>query len=124
MRDIDVVEPERPVNYDGRIFRSVSNSASGDVGGDTMFSYHQQGRLVWATYSGGEVLFGTLVALASETGTLHMRYHHASRAGDLKAGRCHSTPELLADGRIRLYERWEWTDGQKGSGESVIEEVL
>ena len=50
--------------YEGKTFRSVSNSASGDVSGETRFRYHQDGDLVWATYEGGSVRFGTLVAKA------------------------------------------------------------
>lgn len=38
-------------------------------------------------------------------------------------GRCHSVPEVLADGRIRLHEQWQWTSGNQSKGESVIEEI-
>jgi hypothetical protein len=43
--------------------------------------------------------------------------------GEFMAGECHSTPEVLPDGRIRLHERWQWTTGDRSRGESVIEEV-
>ena len=36
------------IDYEGKTFRSVSNSASGEVGTETVFHYHQHGRLVWA----------------------------------------------------------------------------
>jgi len=39
-------------------------------------------------------------------------------------GVCRSTPELLPDGRIRLHEKWQWTCGDRASGESIIEEIL
>ncbi len=32
-------------------------------------------------------------------------------------------PEILPDGRLRLHEHWEWTNGAQGRGESIIEEV-
>ena len=38
-------------------------------------------------------------------------------------GRCASTPEVLADGRLRLHERWQWTCGGEEEGESTVEEV-
>jgi hypothetical protein len=34
------------LNYDGRRFRSVSNSGSGDVGSETRFHYRQDGDVV------------------------------------------------------------------------------
>ena len=39
-----------PIDYEGLVFRSVSNSAGGDVGAETVFHYHQENELVWATY--------------------------------------------------------------------------
>lgn len=109
--------------YDGKTFRSVSNSSSGDVSSETQFLYRQQGDLVWATYDGGSVCFGTLVAKADDEGRLDMRYQHLTTDGELKTGQCHSVPETLDDGRLRLRETWKWTSGEGESGESVIEEV-
>jgi hypothetical protein len=108
------------MNYDGRVFRSVENSAGGDVGGQTTFHYHQRQEMVWATYQGGAVTLGTLLATVDANGVLDMRYQHRA-AGVWKSGRCQSRPELLPDGRLRLHERWQWTDG--GEGTSIVEEV-
>ena len=112
------------INYDGRVFRSVANSPHGDVDADTTFHYHQQRDVVWATYAGGWVRFGTLIAkVDDDDDSLDMRYQHVGADGAFKSGRCRSRPELLPDGRLRLYERWRWTDGAEGEGESVVEEV-
>jgi hypothetical protein len=112
------------MNYDGKTFRSVSNSASGEVGSETLFQYHQKGDAVWAEYSGGSILIGNLVARCGESGDLDMRYQHLNRNGELMTGECRSRPELLPDGRIRLHEKWRWTSGARSEGESVIEEVI
>ena len=109
--------------YDGKTFRSVSNSSSGDVSSETTFRYHQKGRLVWATYEGGSVEFGTLVAKVDEDGRLDMRYQHLSIDGELKTGECTSQPEALEDGRLRLHETWRWTCGSRDTGSSVVEEA-
>ncbi len=111
-------------NYDNRKFRSVSNSAAGDVGAETIFHYHQDGDLVWAEYSGGEIAYGTLIAKRGPDGILDMRYQHLNQSGELMTGECVSTPESLADGRIRLHEKWRWTSGDLSAGESVIEEII
>jgi hypothetical protein len=110
-------------HYDGRIFKAIANAENGEVTADTLFHYHQQGNVVWATYEGGAIAFGTLVASVAVDGTLDMRYSHVNRAGELMTGKCFSTPERLADGRYRLHEHWQWTSGDQSSGTSVIEEI-
>jgi len=110
-------------NYDDRRFAGVSNSETGEVSSDTIFHYHQQGDIVWATYAGGSVRFGTLVAVMDGDGHLEMRYQHVNQAGELCTGRCHSTPEVLPDGRYRLHESWRWTSGDLSAGQSIVEEL-
>ncbi len=126
------------VNYDGRIFQPVlapaapagdasgvpvQPTAGGDVDEGTRFQYHQQGNVVWATYSGGRVRFGTLVATLKSDGALDARYQHVASDGTIKSGRCRSTPEFLSDGRLRIHEEWAWTEGDAGSGSSIVEEL-
>ncbi|GAB4046546.1 n-acetylglutamate synthase [Spirosoma litoris] len=109
--------------YNNKTFRSVTNTPNGEVSGDTLFHYHQEGQIVWAEYSGGSIVKGFLIATLLTGDCLDMRYQHVNTQGELMTGRCHSTPELLTDGRIRLYERWQWTSGDNSSGESIVEEV-
>jgi hypothetical protein len=111
------------INYDERKFRSVENSESGEVSVETVFNYRQKGDLVWAEYSGGDIVFGTLIAKVVEDDCLEMRYQHLNKNGELMTGKCFSTPEILADGRIRLHEKWQWTSGDNSSGNSVAEEL-
>ena len=115
--------PDAPLLYDGRCFRPVQNAANGEVSGDTLFRYHQRGAVVWATYAGGGIEQGTLVATVAADGALDMRYAHVSDAGTLMTGTCCSTPEHLPDGRLRLHESWQWTSGDRSAGRSVLEEV-
>ena len=110
------------IQYHDRYFRTVSNSATCEVDDRTVFHYRQEGETVWATYHGGRVRFGTLVARPRADGTLDMRYQHINLAGDIMTGECQSRPELLADGRLRLHESWQWTCGDRSRGESVMEE--
>jgi hypothetical protein len=110
-------------DYNGRVFRSIANSDNGEVSAETIFHYRQTGNIVWATYEGGSIAFGTLIARMSPEGVLTMRYSHVNHSGDLMSGECVSAPEILSDGRYRLHERWQWTSGDHSSGESVLEEV-
>ena len=111
------------ISYNNRKFSSVQNSDTGEVSSETVFHYHQKDALVWAEYSGGEIVFGNLIAKVLENDCLEMRYQHLNKSGELMTGKCFSTPEILEDGRIRLYEKWQWTAGDFSAGESIVEEL-
>jgi len=110
-------------NLDGKTFRSVANTENGDVSGETIFHYRQRGTVVTATYAGGGVIAGHLIANLLPNGQLDMRYHHVNAGGELMLGTCLSTPHLLADGRLAFSEVWQWLSGDRSSGESEIEEI-
>lgn len=112
------------INYHQKTFQSIANTDNGEVGEQTLFHYQQQGDVVWAEYSGGAIVKGFLVAKVIENNGLDMRYEHINLAGEIMTGKCSSTPEILPDGRIRLYEKWQWTSGDLSSGESIIEEII
>ncbi|GAB3766795.1 n-acetylglutamate synthase [Spirosoma pomorum] len=109
--------------YDNKLFRSVTNTDNGEVSGDTLFHYHQQDQLVWAEYAGGAIVKGHLIATVLDDYSLDMRYQHVNKQNELMTGRCHSVPERLPDGRLRIHESWQWTSGDNSSGESIVEEV-
>ena len=113
----------REIDFDGRRFRTVRNSDAGESSSETVFHYRQKGSVVWATYHGGDVSFGTLLARVTAVGRLEMVYQHLNKNGDFRAGRCRARTEVLRDGRYRLHETWEWTGGAAGKGRSVTEEI-
>ena len=110
------------LNYNGRVFTSISNSSNGEVSKQTIFYYKQHNDLLTAEYSGGEIIKGFLIGVVYEDGSLHFRYNHVNANKEIRGGKCHSTPEILSDGRIRLHEKWKWSDGDQSAGESVVEE--
>lgn len=111
------------INYNSRIFTSISNSDNGEVSGETIFRYKQQNNIVWAEYSGGEIVKGYLIGTASIDGKLEFCYQHINIKNQVRTGKCNSIPHILSDGRIRLMEEWEWTNGDKSKGSSSIEEI-
>lgn len=113
-----------PLDYNNKIFKSIDSSANAEVSGETLFHYHQKGQVVWAEYSGGVIVNGHLIAKVGAAGELDMIYHHINTDLELMTGTCQSTPEVLADGRLRLHERWQWTTGDNSEGTSVVEEVV
>ncbi len=113
----------KKINYDNRMFKSVSNSETGEVSSETIFKYHQKNDLVWAEYEGRGIIFGTLIAKIVDNDCLEMRYQHLNSNGELMTGKCFSTPEILPDGKISLHEKWQWTCKDLSTGESVLEEI-
>ena len=112
------------VNFEGRRFSLATNTPNGDCSAETRFEYRQLGDRVWATYRGGSVRFGSLVAIGDRDGRLNMRYHHANSVGEVRTGKGIATPEILPDGRLRLLEDWQWTHGDYSPGHSIAEEIM
>jgi hypothetical protein len=110
------------VDYNDKIFRPISTTQNGETSSDTLFLYKQVGNILTADYAGGQIKTGHLIGLVDEFGNIDMRYHQVNIKGELMTGICHSKPKILDDGKIHLYETWEWTSGDKSKGYSVIEE--
>jgi hypothetical protein len=111
------------INYHNRKFAGITNSPNGQVSGDTVFQYQQHGQVFTATYRGGSIRQGHMIGHVEEDNSLVFVYHHIDINGGLKSGHCTSIPEMLPDGRIRLFETWVWDHGGEGAGESVVEEI-
>ena len=77
-----------------------------------------------AEYSGGGIIKGILIGIVYEDGSLYFRYNHVNADKQIRSGTCNSTAELLSDGRIRLHEKWKWSDGDQSEGESIVEECV
>ena len=105
-----------------RLMRDGHHCVGTDVGAETVFEYVEQDGVVHARYGGGAVRLGFLVGTRAGD-TLRFRYAHVRPDGETATGRCESTIETLADGRLRLHETWAW-ESREGTGTSVVEEVL
>jgi hypothetical protein len=110
------------MNYNNKIFKSISTSKNGVVTSDTVFRYKQIDTILTSEYSGGNIKYGHLIGVVAADGSIEMRYHQVNLNGDLMTGKCKSIPELLPNGKIRLHETWQWTSGDKTEGSSIIEE--
>lgn len=134
-----------PVSYHQKYFRSVENSPNGEVSGETIFHYRElisagppaeeprapagavpqaPPALVWATYRGGSVLWGTLTGTKAADGSLSFCYQHVNTEGELRTGCCDSVPTVLENGLIELAESWRWTNGDASTGTSVVREFI
>lgn len=118
------------INYNNKKFRVKSNTQNGETSSDTVFEYHQEGNILTSAYAGGQIKKGHLIGIVDENGVIEMRYHQINLQGELKTGKCISTPEVLENGKIRLHEEWEWTVegvettvGEASKGSSILEEL-
>lgn len=112
------------ISYHQKIFKPISNTANALTSAATLFHYQQQGNILSGTYSGGAIKAGQLLGVVNTDGTLYFFYHQLDEALQLHSGYCKSVPEILPDGRLRLHEEWQWTSGDKSSGNSVVEEII
>ncbi len=113
----------KKMNYNNKKFKPIANSANGETSEETIFEYKQTGAILTATYKGGQIRIGHLIGLVDEKGEIEMRYHQINSKGELMTGMCHSKPEKMENGKIRLHEVWQWTTGDKSSGTSILEEI-
>lgn len=111
------------INYNGKIFRPISNTENGETSSETIFLYKQIGNILTSEYSGGKIKSGHLIGLVDNEGNIEMRYHQVNDKDELMTGICKSIPEMLKNRKIRLHESWEWTSGDKSKGQSIIEEI-
>ncbi|MBC6998803.1 n-acetylglutamate synthase [Cytophaga sp. FL35] len=111
------------MNYHNRKFRPVSNTENAETTEETIFHYQQEENRLFCDYSGGNIIKGHLLGLVDGNGIINMRYHQVNSKGNLMTGTCISTPEKIANGKIRLHEEWQWTSGDCSKGSSILEEL-
>lgn len=108
------------ISYDGKYFVPKENTENGEVDGETLFTYHQDEDIIWADYSGGEIVKGNLIGTVDKDSKLNFYYQHINTNNEVRIGKCRSTPHILDNGKIELLEEWQWLNGDKSSGSSVI----
>ncbi|MEP3837300.1 MAG: n-acetylglutamate synthase [Algibacter sp.] len=111
------------IDYNNKRFRAVSSSSNSEISSATIFVYKQNGSVLSSTYSGGTIIEGHLIGLVDGDGTINMRYHQINKNGLLMTGICVSTPKINKNGKITLYESWQWTSGDLSKGTSLLEEI-
>ncbi len=114
---------ETIINYHNKIFRAESNTENGEVENSTLFHYRQKNNIIWATYQGKNIRFGTLTGIILDNGYLKFSYQHINIDNEIMTGKCISVPEILPNKKIRLHETWEWTCKDFSKGQSSIVEI-
>jgi hypothetical protein len=117
-----ILHPERICLHNKKM-RPTMNTANGQVNEETLFEYFQHGDYVWGTYGGGAVARGVLLGKMNANRDMRFYYFQLDHEGNLHQGNSKTSTEFLNDGRVVLYENWQWTGSKSGSGNSIIEEI-
>lgn len=108
------------IHYNQKTFIPKSNSEHGEVSEQTIFTYYQEEHLFYGEYRGGEIEKGFMIGLVNEQDELDFYYQHVNIHGEVKIGKCHSIPHVLENGKIELYETWQWLNGNMEKGTSIV----
>lgn len=111
------------MNYHNKKFRVIHNSENGEITNQMIFHYQQNKNIISCSYSGESIIEGHLLGTVQQNGTISMSYHQINSKNQLLTGICTSTPQVLANGKIQLQEKWQWTNGDKSIGISTLEEI-
>lgn len=96
-------DPSTHISYDGKCFVPRINTENGEVDDNTTFTYHQKGRILWADYSGGEIIKGHLTGTVAENGELDFYYMHINEQEQVRVGVCHSIPKILDMEEVKIW---------------------
>lgn len=110
-------------NLHHKLFRPVTNSEAGEVDNSTLFRYEEEGSVVTATYSGGSIRSGHIIARYKAFDELVMYYHCLTSTDALKAGKAIAKLSFTDNGRIQMHLHWQWLDENQASGVSHYIEV-
>lgn len=108
------------ISLGGRVLKAVENS-NGEVGSETEFEFEQEGEVITASYSGGDILQGYLVGTL-ESNQWNVRYVQINQDGETATGHSIGEISLTEGGRVRVDDKWEW-ESQPGEGQSVLKEI-
>jgi len=74
------------MNYNGKKFKTVSNSDNGETSSDTIFFYQQEGNIVTSSCKGGKIISGHLIGIVDGEGVIDMRYLTAILGNNIEVG--------------------------------------
>lgn len=112
-----------PPRLTNRTFRALSNSGHGQSNSATEMQFTGDEDYITATYAGGGVRLGQVLARRSADDALDMHYHAGSTSGVIRAGHGRATFAADGQGRMRMFIEWQWLTGDHAPGHSEWVEV-
>jgi len=113
-----------PPRLKDRTFRALTNSGHGQSSSATeMLFTGDDDDYITATYAGGGVRLGQVLARRTTDDALDMHYHAGSTSGEIRAGHGRATFAADSQGRMRMFIEWQWLTGDHSPGHSEWAEV-
>jgi hypothetical protein len=103
-----------PLDLDLRVFEVVETSPASAISRATRFAFRERDGLVDAGYAGGEIVSGRLIG-RRQGDSLLGAYAQLHADGQLRTGTGTTQVERRDGDRLRLVERYRWSDGAEGS---------
>lgn len=110
-------------NLNQKRFRPVANSKEGEVNETTIFDYTEYNGIIRATYQGGTIQSGHILAQWQSDNRISMLYHCLTTANQLKAGKAIAILSKGSDGLMEMDLVWEWLEEGAGKGLSKYKEI-
>lgn len=104
-------------NFNNKTFSLIENTENGKVNSETLFDYKQEGDLVTADYSGGNIIYGKIIGHLKDN-SINMLYQCLTATNELKAGKAIAKISLTENKKIKLKLNWQWLDGPNETGTS------
>jgi len=102
-----------PLDLDLRRFEVVETSQASAVSRATRFAFRERHGVVDASYAGGEIVGGRIIG-RREGDRLRGAYAQLHADGRLRTGTGTMQIDLGPGDRLRLVERYRWSDGRQG----------
>lgn len=111
------------LDLNNKIFMADFNSENGEVSESTVFKYYQEKHIIWADYSGGVIIKGSLIGKFIREDSIEFVYHHINDKNELLTGKCISKIEIDENAKLLLNESWQWTCKDNSKGKSKLREL-
>lgn len=106
------------MNLAGKRFFAQANTANGTIDTDTQMHFTEDADVIIATYSGGSIVTGHVLARWSGEMRIDMCYHCLTASDAIQAGKAKAYFDRTSDGRLAMRLDWQWLTGDRTKGES------
>jgi hypothetical protein len=110
-------------NLDKRHFTLISNTAGHAKPGETVFVFEQQEFAVRASYSGGDVLLGSIIGRFTSEDDVHVLFQQVTIDGRLNGGEGKMKLERREDGKLCFIDDWRFLIYGEGQGQAIWQEI-
>lgn len=106
-----------------KIFACISHTNNDDVTTETTFFFKQFGKIIRATYNGGNIKYGVLTGMVNDKGLLQASFHYFNANSEFHGGTCTFMPERRMGTSYQLHGLWTVAEENTEEIELILEEL-